>query len=452
MADNNIQKSLCLTLLLLTFFTGGCAITQPTANKMSSNTGEAPQQASAESAPVKPAYNTGDTNGPPYNDLWARIRDGFAFPELDSPHVDYYVEWYSERPEHMERMTKRASRYLYYIVEELDRHDIPMEIALLPAIESAFKPRAYSHAHASGLWQFISATGRRYGLKQNWWYDGRRDVIAATDAAIRYLSVLREHFNGDWFHALASYNGGERRVQRAIARNRSQGKPTGYEHLELKRETMRYVPKLIAMKKIVANPQKYGLSLAPIPNEPYFEIVEVGSQVDLGIVAEAAGLSTDALQQLNPGFRRWATDPSGPHRVLVPVEAAERVAAKLNSLPSDQRMRWARHEVRPGDTLSQIARRYGITVQALQSSNRLSGSLIRAGATLVVPVSTASIATNNTGSGQTNDPIVHRVQHGDTLWGIARRYEVPLKQLQHWNEIASNDILRLGQKIMVHLN
>lgn len=428
---------------------------QPPADKAMGNEVEAPQQASAETAPVEPTYNTGnvgDPGGPPYDDVWERIRDGFAFPELNSPHVDYYVEWYSERPEYMERMTKRASKYLYYIVEELDRHDFPMEIALLPAIESAYKPRAYSHAHASGLWQFISATGRRYDLKQNWWYDGRRDVIAATDAAIRYLSVLRDQFNGDWFHALASYNGGERRVQRAIARNRSQGKPTGYEHLNLKRETMRYVPKLIAITKIVADPQKYGLTLTPIPNEPYFEVVEVGSQVDLGIVADAAGISTDELQQLNPGFRRWATDPTGPHRVLVPVEARERVVAKLDNLPSDQRMRWARHEVRPGDTLSQIAQRYGITAQALRSSNGLSGSLIRTGDTLVVPVSTASIASNNTGGGQSDNPIVHRVQHGDTLWGIARRYRVPLQQLQRWNEIASNDVLRLGQKIMVHLN
>lgn len=453
MANNNIQRSDCLTIILLALLTAGCATTSPPADQQTSTAAGPPQSRdTTEAAPVKPTDNIDDPDGPPYDDLWNRIRDGFELPELDSPHVDYYVEWYAKRPAFMDRMSERASKYLYYIVEELERHDFPMEIALLPAVESAFKPRAYSHAHASGLWQFIAATGRRYGLKQNWWYDGRRDVISATDAAIQYLGALRDDFNGNWFHALASYNGGERRVQRAIVHNREQGKPTGYEHLDLKRETVRYVPKLIAIKKIVANPDKYGLTLKPIPNEPYFEVLNVDAQIDLGIVAEAAGITTDELQKLNPGFRRWATAPSGPHRVLVPVEARQRVAAKLASLPSDQRMRWARHKVTPGETLSRIAQRYDVSVEALQTANNLRGSLIRAGDTLVVPQRTASIAANNAEGNQSGEPIVHRVQRGDTLWEIAQRYQVHIKQLQQWNEIASHDVLRLGQEIMVHVN
>ncbi|HSH41417.1 MAG TPA: LysM peptidoglycan-binding domain-containing protein [Arenicellales bacterium] len=450
-----------------------------------------------------------------YDDLWDRIRDGFRLPELDSPHVDYYVKWYSERPEYMERMTNRASRYLYHIVEELERNDFPMEIALLPAIESAYRPTAYSHAHASGMWQFIAATGRRYGLKQNWWYDGRRDFISATEAAIGYLSFLRDEFDGDWFHALAAYNTGERRVQRAILSNRRQGKPTGYAHLNLRSETERYVPKLLAVKRIIADPERYGVTLKRIPNEPYFTVVDTGSQIDLSIVAEAAGISTSELQELNPGFRRWATDPEGPHRVAVPAAAADKVVTRLAQIPQDKRMRWASYNVRRGDTLGAIARRYGVTVNALQTSNRLRGTLIRTGQTLLVPLSTQALASAGGGSGavarnaaaapasrytvrrgdtliriarrhgvsvsalrsanglrgsmiragQTlripgggapaatgQQAIVHHVRRGDTLWHIARRYNVNIKQLQHWNEMASQDILRLGQKITVYLN
>ena len=308
MACKELQRIFCLTTSLLALFLGACATTQnndngsPTPDVRTSEPDKAlsarrqKQKHVVANALAKPHDKT-----PPktYDDVWDRVRDGFRLRELDSPHVDYYVKWYAERPEYLERLGDRASLYLYYIVEELERNDIPMEIALLPAIESAYKPTAYSHAHASGLWQFISATGRRYGLKQNWWYDGRRDVVSATGAAIQYLSFLRDEFDGNWFHALAAYNTGERRVQRAILHNRRRGKSTAYEHLNLRRETERYIPKLLAIKRIVEN----------------------GSQIDLSIVAEAAGISTSKLHELNPGFRRWATDPAGPHRVLVPAES-----------------------------------------------------------------------------------------------------------------------------------
>ncbi len=515
MGDKQIPRIFCLTVSLLTLLIGGCATPQNNDNKSSQPTARASSGADdpwaarrsrerrAAAEPVQKFYD----------DVWDRVRDGFRMPELDSPHVDYYVEWYSKRPEYMERLGDRASLYLYHIVEELERNDFPMEIALLPAIESAYLPTAYSHAHASGLWQFIAATGRRYGLKQNWWYDGRRDVLGATEAAIQYLSFLRDEFNGDWFHALAAYNTGERRVQRAIVSNRRQGKPTGYKHLNLRSETERYVPKLLAVRRIVQNPERYGITLARIPNEPYFEIVETGSQIDLSIVAEAAGISTSELQKLNAGFRRWATDPDGPHRVLVPATAGDKVAARLAAIPQEERMRWASYDVRRGDTLGRIARRYGVSVSALQSSNHLRGTLIRAGQTLLVPlsgramaaagnslpdsgaatgwtrytvrrgdtlgriasrhgVSVGALQSSNglrgsmiragqtlriptSGGGRTDksqQTIVHHVKRGDTLWRIARRYKVDVKQLQHWNEIASRDILQLGQKIMVYAN
>lgn len=396
-----------------------------------------------------------------YDDVWDRVRDGFRLPELDSPHVDYYVEWYSKRPEYMERMMNRASLYLYHIVEELERNDFPMEIALLPAIESAYRPTAYSHAHAAGLWQFISATGSRYGLKQNWWYDGRRDVLGATEAAIQYLSFLRDEFDGDWFHALASYNTGERRVRRAILSNRRLGKPTGYQHLSLMNETERYVPKLLAVKRLVQDPARYGISLKPIPNRPYFAVVETGSQIDLSIVAESAGISTSELQALNAGFRRWATDPEGPHRVLVPVASKDRVVARLASIPQEERIRWASHDVRRGDTLGAIARRYGVSVSALQSSNRLNGTLIRTGQTLLVPLSSRALASSGghsapaSGNRTAASPAVatgqwasYRVRPGDTLGGIGRRYGVSVSELRSGNGL-SGSMIRVGQTLKV---
>lgn len=459
MAEKKIQRIACLTVSLFALLLGACASMQSPDEKtrdqapepsVSNTDAKVPAKRNDE-VNIKAAASNKSSENKGYDGVLDRIRDGFRFPDLDSPHTDYYVRWYSERPEYVERMMDRASMYLYYIVEELERHDFPMEIALLPAIESAYKPRAYSRAHAVGLWQFIPATGRHYGLKQNWWYEGRRDVIESTRAAIAYLGFLHDKFDGDWFHALAGYNGGERRVQRAIIDNRSQGKPTDYEHLNLRTETERYVPKLLAVKRIVQNPERYNLALQPIPNRPYFEIVNVDSQIDLGIVADSAGIPLDQLHNLNPGFRRWATDPDGPHRILLPAGRGEQVTAKLASLPATRRMRWESYNVQRGDTLSRIAHQYGVSVSALQSSNRLSGTLIRTGQTLLVPLSAASVASSSPGR-QSGRSVVHHVERGDTLWDIARRYQVHVKQLQHWNEIAARDVLRLGQTLMVYLN
>ena len=398
------------------------------------------------------------TKAPPQqSDLWDRIRAGFAFPPLRNRYVSYYENWYRARPEYLRRVVERATRYLYYIVEEVEQRGVPLEIALLPVIESAFKPNAYSRAHAGGLWQFIPATGRRYGLKQNWWYDGRRDVISATQAALDYLTFLHKEFHGDWFHALAAYNTGERRVARAIRYNRQRGRSTAYQHLRLKSETRRYVPKLIAVKNIVLNPERYGLTLQTIPNRPYFVSVDTRSQVDLSVAAELAAVSAQELKQLNAGFRRWATDPDGPHRLLVPVAHGQRLQQGLTQLPPGKRMRWARHQIRRGDTLSAIARRYGVSVRSIQRTNKLRGTRIRAGNTLLIPVSARAQTRGpkrRTASGKrrSSKPLVHRVRSGDTLWAIARRYNVYVSELRRWNAIETNHILQLGQKILVYRN
>ncbi len=396
-----------------------------------------------------------------YTDLWDRIRAGFEFPELRNQYVTYYEQWYQDRPEYLERMVMRARRYLHYIVEQVERRNMPMEIALLPAIESAFKPNAYSRAHAAGLWQFIPATGRRYGLKQNWWYDGRRNVVTATRAALDYLEFLHAEFNGDWFLALAAYNAGERRVQRAILYNQKHRRPTNYSSLSLKSETRRYVPKLIAFKNIVIDPEKFGIKLPPIAVEPYFARVETGGQIDLAILAKAAQIEIDELFQLNPAFRRWATDPDGPHFLLVPHASQQQVAEAINDLPKSARMQWANYSIKQGDTLGKIASRYRVSVAALQRANRLASSRIRAGHTLIIPVSAGPVQSQLLAQGgppqrlaensrNGSVPVVHHVRSGDTLWAIAKRYNVYINQLTHWNSIRSNDVLKLGQRLLIY--
>lgn len=397
-----------------------------------------------------------------YYDLWDRIRAGFDLPTIQSKHIAEYEQWYSSRPEYIERLLKRSSPYLYYITVQVERRDMPMEIALLPAIESAYKPHAISSAKAVGLWQFIPATGRHYGLKQNWWYDGRKDVYAATNAALNYLEKLSNDFDGDWALALASYNAGEGTVSRAMKANKRAGKPTNYTSLKLPSETRRYVPKLIALSNIIKDPEKYGLKISRVPNKPYFDVIRLNSQIELGVVADATNIPISELEMLNPGFKRWATDPAGPHRLLVAASSAEAVADAIAGIPQKDRVRWAHYKVRKGDTLGAIARRHGITVSSLKKTNNLKSSRININQDLLIPLSrnysrksnsrktvTASSKKTSTTSRSKQKPKVISIRNGDTLWSLSKRYKVTLNELVKWNKIDTNDLLFSGQKLKI---
>ncbi|HKU14489.1 MAG TPA: transglycosylase SLT domain-containing protein, partial [Steroidobacteraceae bacterium] len=288
-------------------------------------------------------------------DLFERIRTGFVMDDVEHDAVEREVRWFSSHPAYLDRTFKRGERYLYHIVSEIEARKMPLELALLPVVESAFNPVAYSRARASGLWQFIPGTGRRYDLKQNWYYDGRRDVIAATDAALDYLQFLSEEFEGDWLLAVAAYNCGEANIARAVERNRKAGKPTDFFSLKLPRETRAYVPKLLAMRRIVNNPAAHGLEFAPIPNEPYFVKIDVAGQIDLHVAAELAELAPEELLALNPAFNHWVTDPDGPYELLVPVDRQTRFTEAIAALPPEKRVRVVYHHVRKGDTLGGIA-------------------------------------------------------------------------------------------------
>lgn len=397
-------------------------------------------------------------------DLWQRMQSGFSLDlELNKPRISSQLKWFVSHPSYLDRVSRRGSRYLYFIVEELEKANLPLEIALLPIVESGFDPFGYSHGRASGPWQFIPSTGRSYGLDQDWWYDGRRDIVGSTRAAIAYLTRLNKMFKGDWLHALAAYNSGEGTVSRAIRRNKKAGKPTDFWSLKLPKETRAYVPKLLALGKLFKNPEKYNYQLRDMPNEPYFEIVNIGGQIDLAQAANMAGISIDEVYLLNPGFNQWATSPTGPHRLLIPIDKASTFRSKLVSIPADERVTWVRYTVESGDNLALIAKQHNTTVNVLQDVNKMSSTLIRVGQQLMIPVAGSKIesytlsshqrllAKQNRSPSQNRIKINYVVKSGDSFWKISQKYKTTSKQLARWNNMGLKDPLFAGQKLVVWL-
>ena len=302
-------------------------------------------------------------------DLWARVIGGFQLPPMDNDLVRQWEEWYAARPDYVDRMIERSSRFLFFVVEEVEKRHMPLEVALLPMIESAYNPAAYSRAHAAGMWQFVPATGRDYGLRQNWWYDARRDVIEATEAALDYLERLHGMF-GDWELALAAYNWGEGAVSRAIERNQAKGLPTDYESLALPDETRNYVPKLIAVKNIVSDPQRYGLDLQEIANEAYFDRVTVRRHIDVKLAAELAEIPLDEFRLLNAGHRKPVIRAGEAEQIVLPKAAAKvfRANLKCHARPL---VSWKAIWLRRGDKVQRVAAAYGMTLEELKRVNDL---------------------------------------------------------------------------------
>lgn len=390
------------------------------------------------------------------SDLFDRIRNGFVLTDIDRAEIDREQSWYARHPDYLDRTFKRGERYLYHIVNELEARQMPLELALLPIVESAFNPVAYSRARASGLWQFIPATGRRYGLKQNWYYDGRRDVVAATTAALDYLQFLAAEFDGDWLLAVAAYNCGEANVARAVKRNLAAGKPTDFFSLKLPKETRAYVPKLMAMRRIVSDPTSHGLAFAPIANQPYFAKVEVAGQIDLHVAAELAELPKEELLALNPAFNHWVTDPDGPHQLLVPVAHQTRMTEAITALPAEKRVRVVYHRVRSGDTLGGIADKYGVSVASLKTANRIRGTVIHPGQDLLVTAAprgmdtrVAALDSEPQAAPRRSSSGKHVVRRGDTLWSIARTHSVTMDRLATSNGLQRDSTLSVGQVLSI---
>jgi membrane-bound lytic murein transglycosylase D len=413
--------------------------------------------AQTESRPPLVSGSTGTVAAmPAAGDLFERIRSGFVLSDVEHATVEREVRWFASHPTYLDRTFKRGERYLYHIVNEIEARQMPLELALLPVVESAFNPVAYSRARASGLWQFIPGTGRRYDLKQNWYYDGRRDVIAATTAALDYLQFLAAEFDGDWLLAVAAYNCGEANIARAIKKNRAAGKPTDFFSLKLPRETRAYVPKLLAMRRIVHDPAAHGLEFSPIANQPYFAQIDVGGQIDLHVAAELAELAQEELLALNPAFNHWVTDPDGPHQLLVPVDRQVRFTEAIAALPPDKRVRIVYHHVRKGDTLGGIADKYGVSIAAIKTANKIRGTLIRPGQDLLITAAPTGMGKQVTASTASIERRVprnasdkHVVRRGDTLWSIARSHGVSLESIVSSNGIATHDTLAVGQVLSI---
>ncbi|MDP1658556.1 MAG: transglycosylase SLT domain-containing protein [Methylotenera sp.] len=432
------------------------------------------------------------------DDLWQRIKNGYAMPDSTSSLVTRHEEWYSSRPDYIKRMVERSQRYLFHIVEEVEKRGMPTEIALLPMIESAFNPQAYSTSSASGIWQFIPSTGKHFGLKQNWWVDNRRNVTFATDAALEYLQKLYSMF-GSWDLALAAYNAGEGTVGRAIERNRKLGLPTNYESLNLPTETRNYVPKLQAIKNLMTNPGDYGLKIQTIANTPYFTKVTAPTQIDAHLAAKFAEITDSEFLALNPSYNRPVITSSGDkHELLLPILSAQTFRNNLATYDKPL-VSWQTYYAKRGERMDNIASKFGIQVDQLRNANNLPArDKFKNSSTILVPNGnranfnisktaasdgststqitesandlsakqssanidmtnteklTASTTSDETESNK-NEPVkqsrvTHKVKKGETMQTIAKQYGVSIKQVIASNSLKSNHV-KAGQLLSIN--
>ena len=457
-----MEEQRLITMKFLRFFLfglvitlAGCAVQQ----QQVSHTG--PQIAADTSRTI-------DLTHPP-KDMWDRIRRGYAIPNLNTDLVNHWTDYYARNARSISVMSERASKYLYHIVGELEQRGMPTELALLPFVESAYNPVAYSKAHASGLWQFVPSTGKDFNLQQNWWLDQRRDPIASTQAALDYLEYLYD-FQGDWYLALASYNWGQGSVRRAIERNEKDGLGIDYLSLRMPEETQNYVPKLQAIKNIITNPQKYGIELPRVHNVPYFTTIKRNDHIDIEVAAELAEMSLDDFKFLNPSYNR-ATIPAHSATLLLPTDKADIFETNIKSYKG-RLSHWDIYTPRSGESYADIAKRHGIALSQLRAVNGLGSKQHKAVAaqTLLVPASMtephitadplgvqlASLSDTPALTVQpTTPPAVqarvrtqanteatrtHIVRKGDTLYSIARRYNTTVSTLQQLNKLKSTNL------------
>lgn len=392
-------------------------------------------------------------------DLWNNIREseklGGSPRDRSQKSVSYQLKKLSNNQHFFDIMGERAAPYLYHITNELKKRGMPLYIALLPIIESGYQVKVTSSQKASGLWQIMPSTGKYLGLKQNWWYDGRHDPIASTNAALNYLEQLHTRFD-DWQLALAAYNSGGATISNAIKRNRRLGKSTDYWSLDLPNETQEYIPKLIALETVINSPSSYGIQLVKIPNKPTIRTVDTKGQIQLKKAAELANIDYEKLRALNPGFKRWATDPEGPHQLLIPIESAQQLEYAIAALPQNERVEWQNHKIKSGESLWKIAKKYKISIDLLKRTNHLKTNHLRIGRNLLIPTgSTPEAIVASSSENRTELPVLknntYRVKSGDSLWLIARRFDLHVQQILEWNDLNKNKALKPGKKLKIFL-
>ncbi len=395
-------------------------------------------------------------------DFWAPLVERFELDECtEGSTAQTWARWYADRPDYMDRVFRRAGPWLPDIANEIKRRELAGELIFLPIVESAYDPFAYSRSRAAGSWQFLEGTGEEFGLEINDWYDGRRDVYAATRAALDYMEYLADRFGGEWTLALASYNAGQGRVSRALARAEARGQDTSWNNLRLPRETLGYVPKMKGLGCLFANPESYGFELPRVDDRPQFAVVSLPGPTDVVLAAKRADLDVAELVALNPGLNRHMTPPNGPHYLIVPARDEERVAAVVASLEPSERVIWNEVEVRSGDTLSGLATRHDVSIGDLREHNNLNGDLLSVGQILKVP---------SAENGRPEDPAYatryreltrlqqrllpeerfqHQVRPGESLWVIARRYNVSVDDIRRWNDMGGRTMIRPGQRLQI---
>ena len=442
-------------------------------------------------------------------EFWQKIRDGYQLDLSDlPPKVQKQRDWYLENPNYLRIVLKRAEPFIFYVADQLDTAGLPLELVFLPIIESTYDPLAYSPSHAAGLWQFIPSTARQFGLERDRWYDGRRDVVQSTEAAITYLSYLHRRFDGDWLLALAAYNSGEGFVSKSIRRNLREGKPTDFWNVKLPRETRNYVPQLLALASIISDPKKYNVTLPEIPFEPYFTSVQVNHQIALSTIIDVSGVSPSLFTQLNAAYRRSITPPEGSYQILLPRANAKdfrhfinttnprtwiphkeyiiasgdtlsHIALRFNVpvssikkrngllgdrltigntlyipegdgeamvVPKIMRYKTISHIVTSGDTLSSLAVKYGTSVRDLRAQNGLNSELIRIGQALDILVPSASTKSTKLRR------LFYTVKSGDSLYLIAKKFSLLISDITRWNKISREEYLQPGQKLTLFIN
>ncbi len=393
------------------------------------------------------------------SNLWSYIANQQKLEINNNPRIQQQLGWFKKHPDYLTRISERAQPYLYLVVQEIEKEGLPIEIALLPIVESAYYPFSYSHGTAVGVWQFIPSTGRLYGLDQDWWHEDRRHILNSTRAAARYLKDLSKMFNGDWMLAVAAYNAGPGRIQNALKINQKAGKQTDYWSLDLPKETEKYVPKLLALSMIAKEPEKFGQQLTPIDNSKFLEVVELNSQFDLALIAQWTGLSIDEIYTYNPGLRRWATPVSLPYELLLPVSTVKSFEDNLEKAGKMPRISWLRHQIKSGDSLIYLAKKYKTTVDQIRSVNELQSDLIRAGEYLIVPLAQEnegyySLSEKQREKSRLNteknaEKIIYKVVSGDSLWKIAVQFDTTVNNLVRWNQLDLSSPLRIDKELVI---
>lgn len=393
--------------------------------------------------------------------VWDVLRRQFALNhEVTQPEVQNQLRWLITHPSYLHKLAQ-SEPYMYHILTEIKKRNMPGEIALIPMIESSYDPFAYSGAGAAGLWQFMPGTGTDLGLKQDWWFDARRSIGPSTDAALNYLLYLHNFFNGNWILAFAAYDSGEGTMARIIKNSRQNVNKVNFWTLPVPSETKAYIPRLLALAEIIQNPQRYHIELPDIPHTPYFEEVNIGSQIDLDNAAKLAGISYRDLIKLNPGYNRWATAPYRPYKLLIPADKVENFNRNLANLPEDQRVSWTRHQVSAGDNLQVIAQKYHTTANLIKELNQLKSNSVQKGQVVMIPShKTAGTPTRQAIASPSRKVLhftapqqykmVHIVGRHDSYNSIQSKYSVSARQLQQWNKLTATSKLHPGQSLVIY--